>query len=135
MAGSHPAGRNARRHGGSDVAAAQRERPDKGAGQHDVTRDVTADVIRRGTHHSAARVRGRREAGVERRHDGAEIGHRRHEAVLLPGNIGSSCVVTVRSHSSATVALRYDTIRYEMLFNVRSKADISRLNLPHGNDN
>ena len=28
----------------------------------------------------------------------------------------------------------YDTIRYEMLFNVRSKADISQLNLPHGTD-
>ena len=31
--------------------------------------------------------------------------------------------------------IRYDTIRYEMLFNVRSKADINRLNLPHGDDN
>jgi len=31
----------------------------------------------------------------------------------------------------------YDTIRYDTrcYFNVRSKADISRLNLPHGNDN
>jgi len=28
----------------------------------------------------------------------------------------------------------HDTIRYEMLFYVRSKADMSRLNLPHGND-
>ena len=30
-----------------------------------------------------------------------------------------------------------DTIRYDTrcYFNVRSKADISRLNLPHGNDN
>ena len=27
---------------------------------------------------------------------------------------------------------RYDTRRY---FNVRSEADMSRLNLPHGNDN
>ena len=27
---------------------------------------------------------------------------------------------------------RYDTIRYEMLFNVRSKAEISQLNLPNG---
>ena len=27
------------------------------------------------------------------------------------------------------------TIRYEMLFNVRSKADASQLNLPHGTDN
>ena len=31
--------------------------------------------------------------------------------------------------------MSYDTIRYEMLFNVRSKADISQLNLPHGTDN
>jgi len=31
---------------------------------------------------------------------------------------------------------RYDTIRYDTrcYFNVRSKADMSRLNLPHGND-
>jgi len=28
-----------------------------------------------------------------------------------------------------------DTIRYEMLFNVRSKANMSQLNLPHGTDN
>ena len=33
------------------------------------------------------------------------------------------------------IYIRYDTIRYEMLFNVRSKADMSRLNLPHGDDN
>jgi len=33
--------------------------------------------------------------------------------------------------------LRYDTIRYDTrcYFNVRSKADISQLNLPHGTDN
>jgi len=31
-----------------------------------------------------------------------------------------------------SVPIRYDTIRY---FNVRSKADISQLNLPHGTDN
>ena len=29
----------------------------------------------------------------------------------------------------------YDTIRYAVLFNVRSKADTSQLNLPRGNDN
>jgi len=29
------------------------------------------------------------------------------------------------------MSIRFDTIRYEMLFNVRSKADISQLNLPH----
>jgi len=33
--------------------------------------------------------------------------------------------------------LRYDTIRYDTrcYFNVRSKAEVSRLNLPHGDDN
>jgi len=31
-----------------------------------------------------------------------------------------------------SVTIRYDTRCY---FNVRSKADMSRLNLPHGNDN
>jgi len=33
--------------------------------------------------------------------------------------------------------IRYDTIRYDTrcYFNVRSKADISQLNLPHGTDN
>ena len=33
--------------------------------------------------------------------------------------------------------LRYDTIRYDTrcYFNVRSKADMSQLNLPHGTDN
>ena len=30
------------------------------------------------------------------------------------------------------ITIRYDTRRY---FNVRSKADISQLNLPHGTDN
>jgi len=32
----------------------------------------------------------------------------------------------------SSLAISYDTIRYEILF---SKADMSRLNLPHGNDN
>ena len=33
--------------------------------------------------------------------------------------------------------IRYDTIRYDTrcCFNVRSKADMSQLNLPHGDDN
>ena len=33
--------------------------------------------------------------------------------------------------------IRYDTIRYDAIcyFNVRSKADMSQLNLPHGTDN
>ena len=33
---------------------------------------------------------------------------------------------------SPSCTIRYDAIRY---FNVRSKADMSRLNLPHGDDN
>ena len=33
------------------------------------------------------------------------------------------------------LCLSYDTIRYEMLLSVRSKADISQLNLPRGTDN
>jgi len=33
------------------------------------------------------------------------------------------------------MAIRYDTIRHEMLFNVRSNANMSRLNIPHGTDN
>jgi len=36
-----------------------------------------------------------------------------------------------RGMSSFSLFLAYDTIRYEMLFNVRSKADMSQLNLPH----
>ena len=39
--------------------------------------------------------------------------------------------------TSATGRLRQATIRYDTrcYFNVRSKADISQLNLPHGTDN
>ena len=39
---------------------------------------------------------------------------------------------TTMSHDYIKLTIRYDTRCY---FNVRSKADISRLNLPHGNDN
>ena len=52
------------------------------------------------------------------------------------------CVISCHRHTGATLAcllgciivdrLRYDTRCY---FNVRSKADISQLNLPHGTDN
>jgi len=44
----------------------------------------------------------------------------------------SVCPLTVRYDT-----IRYDTIRYDTrcYFNVRSKADISQLNLPHGTDN
>ena len=40
-----------------------------------------------------------------------------------------------RGVSSFSFFLAYDTIRYEMLFNVRSKADMSQLNLPHRTNN
>ena len=43
-----------------------------------------------------------------------------------PNNIWERCSVP------ACGTIRYDTGCY---FNVRSKADMSRLNLPHGNDN
>ena len=49
---------------------------------------------------------------------------------------GNSLRQTVHTHCAsvhqAAKLVRYDTIRY---FNVRSKADISQLNLPHGTDN
>jgi len=48
------------------------------------------------------------------------------ELLVESGNIGEV-------NKSDTI--RYDTIRYEMLFNVRSKANMSQLNLPHGTDN
>jgi len=41
-------------------------------------------------------------------------------------NLGLPC------HGNCCMLIRYDTRCY---FNVRSKADISRLNLPHGTDN
>jgi len=39
--------------------------------------------------------------------------------------------------NAVAARLWYDTIRYDTrcYFNVRSKADISQLNLPHGTDN
>jgi len=38
----------------------------------------------------------------------------------------------LRQATSGSFNEHYHTIRYEMLFDVRSKADISQLNLPHG---
>jgi len=44
-----------------------------------------------------------------------------------------SCPVPPFPHNQhASVSIRYDTRCY---FNVRSKADMNRLNLPHGDDN
>jgi len=42
-----------------------------------------------------------------------------------------------RAYSAPPDLLAHDTIRYDTkcYFNVRSKADISQLNLPHGTDN
>jgi len=42
-----------------------------------------------------------------------------------------------QTRSKECKLVSYDTIRYDMrcYYNVRSKADISRLNLPHGDDN
>ena len=37
-----------------------------------------------------------------------------------------------KAHKFTTFTIRYDTRCY---FNVRSKADMNRLNLPHGDDN
>jgi len=52
------------------------------------------------------------------------------------------CNYVFRFRDIATISfflsiISYDTIRYDTrcYFNVRSKADIGRLNLPHGNDN
>ena len=52
-------------------------------------------------------------------------------AVELLDNAGSAVIPV------SICARQYDTIRYEMLgyFDVRSKADMSQLNLQHGADN
>jgi len=46
--------------------------------------------------------------------------------------VDMSCVTHVTRHYTDQLTIRYDTRYY---FNVRSKADISQLNLPHGTDN
>ena len=57
-----------------------------------------------------------------------------HHSVFLPSGCPSchrtNSVVALKAH--AHMRMRYDTRWY---FNVRSKADISQLNLPHGTDN
>jgi len=64
--------------------------------------------------------------------------------VQLPPNACTSGIYRVRLHVAQTFHLTilnmqkfYDTIRYDTRchFKVRSKADISQLNLPHGTDN
>jgi len=46
-------------------------------------------------------------------------------------------VVVEQYKLSLDMELQYDTIRYDTrcYFNVRSKANMSQLNLPHGTDN
>jgi len=39
------------------------------------------------------------------------------------------------THIVALIVGLDDTIRYKMLFNVQSNADMGRLNLPHGTNN
>ena len=53
------------------------------------------------------------------------------------GVISASNTETDRLTDHGTAVIRYDTIRYvtRCRFNVRSKADISQLNLPHGTNN
>ena len=52
---------------------------------------------------------------------------------LLKLNVEKCCGMSFAANISNVCTTKYyDTIRY---FNVRSKANISRLNLPHGNDN
>ena len=57
-----------------------------------------------------------------------------HHSVFLPSGCPSchptNSVVALKAH--AHMQIRYDTRWY---FNVRSKADISQVNLPHGTDN
>jgi len=46
--------------------------------------------------------------------------------------LGSTGQVTPNTSAKVSSTIRYDTRCY---FNVRSKADMSQLNLPHGNNN
>ena len=45
--------------------------------------------------------------------------------------------LVLAARTGLAIQVRYDTIRYDTkcYFNVRSKADMSQLNLPHGNNN
>jgi len=46
--------------------------------------------------------------------------------------IALPCATSFGARTMLDITIRYDTRCY---FNVRSKADISQLNLPHGTDN
>ena len=54
--------------------------------------------------------------------------------IILTAVITCACIRSVIStdFSKGFIKIRYDTRYY---FNVRSKADMSQLNLPHGTDN
>jgi len=52
--------------------------------------------------------------------------------LIGPMNTNAADLTTVTAENSTFSTTRYDTRCY---FNVRSKADMSQLNLPHGTDN
>jgi len=54
------------------------------------------------------------------------------ETACLPSSNATAKVVLSKRLNDVTSTIRYDTRCY---FNVRPKADMSQLNLPHGNDN
>ena len=64
--------------------------------------------------------------------EGKENKLSRAEAICPPADRGGSTSVRGRIRSPHSSTIRYDTRCY---FNVRSKADMSQLNLPHGTDN
>jgi len=59
------------------------------------------------------------------------------EDALVTSGCHDTAVMPIGCIRSLTWGSCYDTIRYDTrcYFNVRSKADISQLNLPHGTDN
>jgi len=59
------------------------------------------------------------------------------ECLLLEIVASGFNILSSNCGKASSNMLRYDTIRYDTrcYFNVRSKADMSQLNLPHGNDN
>ena len=62
------------------------------------------------------------------------VGTRRGPPLVRGPQFENRCSKQYRITVDSTIqnTIRYDTRRY---FNVRSKADISQLNLPHGTDN
>jgi len=89
LGSSDPAGSKPRRPGSSDVTATEWAWRD-GAGQRCVTYYVTADVIRRRTHHSTAGLRRGCEASYWSGHESPESCHKRDETVRLSGKYRTS---------------------------------------------